>query len=56
MSTTENTNKLLRFISEKFQTGELNNDSLVQIIELFVAYLNIETIPNYDKKNQLSYN
>jgi hypothetical protein len=56
MLTTENTKKLLRFVSEKFETGELDNDSLVQLIELAGAYLNIETIPNYAKRNKLSYN
>jgi hypothetical protein len=56
MLTTENTDKLLRFVSEKFQTGELDNDSLVQLIELAEAYLNIETIPDYAKRNQLTYN
>jgi hypothetical protein len=56
MLSTENTEKLLRFVSEKFETGELDNDSLVQLIELAGAYLNIETIPNYAKRNQLYYN
>jgi hypothetical protein len=56
MSTIENTKKTLRFILEKFETGELDNDSLVQIIELCGFYLNLETIPNYAKRNKLSYN
>jgi hypothetical protein len=56
MSTTENNGKLLRFVSEKFETGELDNDSLVKLIELAGAYLNIETVPDYAKRNQLSYN
>jgi hypothetical protein len=56
MSTNENTEKLLRFVSEKFEKGELDNDSLVQLIELAGAYLNIETIPDYAKRNKLSYN
>jgi hypothetical protein len=56
MSITENTTKLLKFTSEKFEKGELNNDSLVQLIELAGNYLNIESIPNYAKQNNLSYN
>jgi hypothetical protein len=56
MSITENTTKLLKFTAEKFEKGELNNDSLVQLIELAGNYLNIETIPNYAKQNNLSYN
>ena len=56
MSITENTNKLLKFTAEKFEKGELDNDSLVQLIELCGNYLNIETLPNYAKINNLSYN
>ena len=56
MPITENTTKLLKFTAEKFEKGELNNDSLVQLIELCGNYLNIETMPNYAKKNNISYN
>jgi hypothetical protein len=55
MSTTENTDKLLRFVSEKFETGELENDSLIQLIEPAGAYLNSQTIAFYAARNQLSY-
>lgn len=54
--TIEKTNKLLKFISEKFESEELNNESLVQIIELSVKYLNLKTISNYSKYNKISYN
>ncbi|MBN8565248.1 MAG: hypothetical protein J0M25_00750 [Flavobacteriales bacterium] len=54
--TQANTDKLCNFICQKFEDGELDNDSLVQIIELCGGYLNLETIPNYAKKNNLSYN
>jgi hypothetical protein len=56
MSTTENTDKLLNFVSEKFESNELDNDSLVQLIELAGIYLNLATIPDYAIKNNLSYN
>ena len=56
METTENTKKLLNFISQKFEGDELDNDSLVQIIELCGMYLNIQTISSYAKANNLSYN
>lgn len=56
MSTIENTTKLLNFTAEKFEKGQLDNDSLMQLIELCGNYLNIETIPNYAKQNNLSYN
>jgi hypothetical protein len=52
----DNTNKLLKFIAEKFEADELNNKSLVQIIELCGAYLNLQTISNYAKANGKSYN
>lgn len=51
-----NTDKLLNFVSDKFQSGELTNDSLVQLIELSGMFLNLKTIPNYAKENNLTYN
>ena len=56
MKTTENTEKLLKFISDKFENHEIDNDSLVQIIELCGNYLNLQKIADYAKKNNLSYN
>jgi hypothetical protein len=54
--TQANTEKILNFIIQKFEEGELDNDSLVQLIELCGGYLNLETIPNYAKRNKISYN
>ncbi|HAN19638.1 MAG: hypothetical protein A2X13_14640 [Bacteroidetes bacterium GWC2_33_15] len=54
--TIENTNKLLNFVSKKFESGELNNESLVQLIELSGSYLNLRTIPKYQHDTGLSYN
>ena len=54
--TIENTNKLLNFISEKFETGELDNSSLVQLIEHAGSYLNLKTISKYAKDSGKSYN
>jgi hypothetical protein len=56
MKTVENTNKLLKFVAEKFEKDELDNESLVQLIELCGNYLNLQTIPEYAKNNNLSYN
>lgn len=56
METIENTNKLLNFVAKNFETGKLENDSLVQLIELCGAYLNLQTISNYAKSNNMSYN
>ena len=47
METLENTNKLLNFVANKFQTGKLNNESLVKLIKLSGAFLNLQTIPDY---------
>ena len=49
-------NKLLNFIAEKFETNELNNSDLVQIIELCGMYLNLQSISDYAKENRMSYN
>ena len=56
MTITENTSKLLSFVAKKFQNNELDNDSLVQLIELAGSYLNLKTIPDYAKANCISYN
>jgi hypothetical protein len=56
MITIENTKKLINFVSSKFEKGELDNDSLVQLIELCGNYLNLQDIPTYAKNNNLSYN
>ncbi len=56
MQTTLNTEKLKNFIAEKFESGEINNQSLVQIIELCGQYLNLKTISDHARKNKLSYN
>ena len=54
--TTVNTEKLINFIANKFENQELTNESLVQLIELGTDYLNLMTISNYARKNNMSYN
>ena len=54
--TTANGQKLNRFVFEKMQAGELDNGDLVQLIELCGDFLNLKTIPDYAKENNLSYN
>jgi hypothetical protein len=56
MGTIEKTNKIKEFIYNKFINDDLNNDSLVQIIELSGMLLNLKSISNYAKDNDLSYN
>ena len=51
-----NADKLEIFIAEKFETGQINNSSLVQIIELCGGYLNLQSISDYAKDNNMSYN
>lgn len=36
--------------------GELSNNDLVQLIEVAGALLNLQTIPDYAKTKNLSYN
>lgn len=47
---------ILNEIEENIHSGELDNSDLVQLIELAGSYLNICTIPNFSKQNNLSYN
>jgi len=54
--TIENTKKLIDFTASKLEQGELNNNTIVQLIELCVDYGNILTIQDYAKKHGMSYN
>ena len=48
--------KILNRLSGLIETNELNNEDLVQIIEHVGSYLNLQTISEYSKENNLSYN
>jgi len=50
-----NTDKLIKFVSEKFEAGELDNSSLIEFIQLSGNYLNLMTISDYARENKLSY-
>lgn len=56
METSTNTSKINEFIYNKFLKEELDNDSLVQIIELCGSLLNLKSISKYAKDNNISYN
>ena len=53
---TEKGKKLCDFLTEKTMQGELSNNDLVQLIEVAGAFLNLQTIPEYAKAKNLSYN
>ena len=55
-TTTDNTKKLIDFVAKNYEAGQLDNDSLVQLIELAAKYLNLKTIAEYARTNKLSYN
>ena len=56
METVDNTRKLINFVAKNYESGRLNDDSLVQLIELSAGYLNLQTIAQYAKTNKISYN
>ncbi len=47
---------ILSEIGNGVTAGNLDNEDLVQIIELAGSYLNIATISDYAKQNNISYN
>ena len=49
-------NTICSHLSQRIEAGELANDELVQIIEHVGSYLNLATISNYAKQNNMSYN
>lgn len=55
-TTTDNTKKLIDFVAKNYEAGQLDDDSLVQLIELAAQYLNLKTIAEYARLNKLSYN
>ncbi|MEK0369720.1 MAG: hypothetical protein QQN55_00995 [Nitrosopumilus sp.] len=48
--------KIQEYISKVVMKSNLSNDDLVQIIELCGSFLNIKSIPDYAKENNISYN
>ena len=53
---TDKGKKLCDFVTEKTMNGELSNSDLVQLIEVAGAFLNLQTISDYSKAKNLSYN
>lgn len=51
----ENTSKLIDFVSRKFESGELNNNSLVELFKQTGKYLNPQTISDYARDHKMSY-
>jgi len=50
------TNVICEQIQQQFESGNINNDNLVQIIAHIGGLLNLQTISAYAKENNLSYN
>jgi len=51
-----NFNKIADLIYESVNNDQLSNQDLAQLIELCGSFLNLKTIPDYAKANNLSYN
>jgi hypothetical protein len=49
-------NTICEHLSKRIISGELQNSDMVQIIEHIGSYLNLQTIPDYSKQNNISYN
>lgn len=46
----------LNKLGESIQYGKWSNEGLVQLIELVGSFLNLQTIPDYCKSNNITYN
>lgn len=51
----QNTDKLIHFVETKFEAGELNNSSLLELFKAMGQYLNLQTIPDYAAANKMTY-
>lgn len=49
-------NTICSHLSQRIEASELTNDELVQIIEHIGGYLNLTTISEYARQQNLSYN
>jgi hypothetical protein len=49
-------NTICSHLERRIHAGELSNDDLIQIIELCGRYLNLQTISDYARENNISYN
>jgi len=56
MQLSEYEEEILNKLGESIQAGKWSNDGLVQLIELVGGFLNLQTIPDYAKRNKISYN
>jgi hypothetical protein len=51
-----NGQKLIDFLDSKMYEGSFSNADLVQFLESAGKYLNLQTLPDYAKDNNMSYN
>jgi len=56
MKSTEHIEKLQEYIDICMHKGELSSIDLVQLFEQNNLYMNLKTIPQYAKDNNISYN
>jgi hypothetical protein len=49
-------NELQSELFERYESGYVTDEKLVQIFEQVAAYLNLRTITNYAKANKITYN
>jgi hypothetical protein len=47
---------ILAHLSERIESNQLSNEDCIKIIEHVGSYLNLKTIPDYSKENNISYN
>ena len=43
-------------LRKRIENGEISNQELIQLIEVVGSYLNLMTIPDYAKRESLTYN
>lgn len=50
------TEKICEHLSERIESNQLSNDDCIQIIKHVGSYLNLQTISDYSRNNNISYN
>jgi len=46
---------ILNFVAQKYESGELDNSDLVELIKLCESYLNPVPLLKFGKENKISY-
>lgn len=51
----QNTDKFVNWFCDKFEAGQLDNESILEFIKVAGAYCNLATFAGYGRRHKLTY-